>query len=305
MHKFFEKLDVFNNIMFDERWHKYTIGGIPTISVTKVTGKVQPPFDALKQAPISVVKYNREHGTNISADDLRAIWALKNIISTEKGTAVHKYLESGMANKFEYYPVDRIKSVFTDSHLEDLFPMKPLAEVYGNITMGELCEREFVRNEFGNNIPAMIKRNYDKIIGHVGNFRKAIAGKMYPVKSEVVIGSPKYLVCGMVDQIFYNVKSGNFEIWDWKTNTDFETESRFYLAEPLAYIQKTNLDEYSLQLACYKIMFQEMTGIPIGDCYLCWFSEKSDNFKPFKCKEYEKEARLLLETYGMANQTNK
>lgn len=168
-----------------------------------------------------------------------------------------KYIECAMANKFEYYPEQHVRSVF------------------------------------GGDDP--VKEKYDRIIGHVNRFMSDIRGKMYPVKSEVVIGSPKYMVCGMVDQMFYNVKSGKFEIWDWKTNSEFTVDSRYYLLPPVGHLMHCKLDEYSLQLACYKRMFQEMTGIELGNCYLCWFSELQDSYKVMKCKDLDAEAKLLLE----------
>jgi hypothetical protein len=118
---------------------------------------------------------------------------------------------------------------------------------------------------------------------------------MYPVKSELVIGSPKYMVCGMIDQIFYNNKSQSFEIWYWKTNTKFDTTSRFHLEAPCQHLEACKLVEYSLQLHCYKRIFEEETGIEIKNCYLCWFSEANTSYKVMKCVDVAAEALTLLE----------
>ena len=48
-------------------------------------------------------------------------------------------------------------------------------------------------------------------------------------------------------------------------------------------------------------MFQEMTGIPIGNCYLCWFSEEQPAYKVFKCKDLQTEAVQLLNKFGGNN----
>lgn len=268
MFEFFEKISVFNNIMFDERKHKYTIDGMDTISVTKVTGAAVPEFDEMKIsrssarkrliAESSVLNYEppKDEIEELAAK-LRAEWKMTNKISNEKGTAIHKYIECALANKYEYYP---------ESHM---------------------------RYVFGGTDP--VKDKYDRCIAHVNKFISDIKGKMYPVKSEVVIGSPEYLVCGMVDQIFYNKKSGMFEIWDWKTNSSFETTSDYSLKPPVSHLKQCKLDEYSLQIACYKKMFQEMTGIPIGNCWLCWFNENEDDYRLFKCKELPNEAAKLMQ----------
>jgi hypothetical protein len=61
-------------------------------------------------------------------------------------------------------------------------------------------------------------------------------------------------------------------------------------------LEKCKLTEYSLQLHCYKKIFEEETGIPIKNCYLCWFSEKQDNYKIMKCQDVANEAAILLTT---------
>ena len=50
MFDFFEKTSVFNKIVFDDDWHSYTLNGQKTVSVTKVTGSVPPPFIEKKVA---------------------------------------------------------------------------------------------------------------------------------------------------------------------------------------------------------------------------------------------------------------
>lgn len=300
MHKFFEKIDVFNNIQFIEKYHRYTIGGVPTVSVTKVTGSVKAPFNAVTASQYSVKKYNSEHGTNITPEELQAIWGAKNIVAAEKGTAVHKFLECALSNKFEFYPAEHISKVFGDTLVNDVFLPLNVKELYGTMTMRDFFQMEAVQREFGTDADP-VKKSYDKIVNHVKEFLSEMRGRMFPIKSEVVIGSPKYLVCGMVDQIFYNIKTGQFEIWDWKTNSEFDIdddECKYLLSEPLGHIKATKLNEYSLQLACYKKMFQEMTGIQLGQSRICWFSELEPKYRVFPCKPFEAEAEILLTKFG-------
>jgi hypothetical protein len=262
MHTFFEKINVFNNISFDEMYHQYTIDGKRTVSVTKVTGAVRKPFDEAYWANQKATERNaagekKPDGTDWTPDDIKLEWRRNNLISTVLGSACHKYIESAMANKFERYPAASIKETFSG---ED--PVSP---------------------------------RYVKVIAHMNKFISDIKGKMIPVKSEVVIGSPKYLVCGMIDQIFFNKKSNQFELWDWKTNSKFDVTSKFFLEPPCDHLEDCKLTEYSLQLACYKHIFQEMTGIPLGNSYLCWFGDKEPTYHVFKCLDLDKEAVQLLE----------
>ena len=263
MHEFFQRIDKFSSIMFDENWHSYKINGKKTVSVTKVTGSIVPPFDKEKKAAEKAAKLTAE-GTPTTPEQLIDQWDRTNLIARAKGSAVHKYIETTMANKVQYYPKDIVDAEFKKNP-ELVFDKDPVLPLY--------C----------------------KIVPMVDRFISDIRGKMFPVKSELVIGSEKYMVCGMIDQIFYNQKSGGFEIWDWKTNTKFDTESNFHLLKPYNNKEKCKLVEYSLQLACYKQIFQEETGIEIKNCYLCWFSEAEPTYKVFKCKDLSAEAISLLE----------
>ena len=279
MHEFFARTSVFNNIAFDDERHSYTLNGTRTISVTKVTGSVAPPFIEGKVALDSVRKKLRKDEVVPPmellrrAEDLCLQWKVKNLLARAKGSAVHKYIETNLANKVQPYPSDIVMNEFT----KDFKKMPRLME----LVQGD-----------------PVKPMYDRITPMVKQFISDIQGKMHRVRSELVIGSPKYMVCGMIDQIFYNMKSGGFEIWDWKTNSDFDTDSNFKLNAPCAHLDKSKLTEYSLQLHCYKRIFEEETGIPIVNLYLCWFSEREPIYRVFKCRDLSNEAKYLLENAG-------
>ena len=264
MFDFFEKTSVFNKIAFDDDCHSYTMNGQKTVSVTKVTGSVAPPFIEKKVVLQSAKKQN------VNPDELLLQWKRNNLISRAKGSAVHKYIETTLANKVQPYPKDIVFNEFAKDFkkypgLQAIMPGDP------------------------------VKPLYSAIIPKVRQFINDIEGKMHRVRSELVIGSPKYMVCGMIDQIFYNVKSGGFEIWDWKTNSEFDTRSNFNLEPPCGHLDKCKLTEYSMQLHCYKRIFEEETGIPIKNLYLCWFSEREPTYRVFKCKDLANEAAYLLQ----------
>ena len=291
MQQLSQKLDVFSGIRFNPEYHSYTFDGHRTVSVTRVTGSVNPPFDEIARSEASAEKMRAE-GKDITAEQLRRQWKLGNVVATAKGTAVPNYIEHAIAQKFLKYPLYDV-----------------MYEISDRMSKEEMFKDKFVGTKFVAGVdPDIFDKLYDgqdpvfpkyvKCTALVDKFISDIRGKMIPIKSELVIGSPKYMVCGMVDQLFYNLKSQQFEIWDWKTNTKFDTESKFHLNAPCAHLSQCKLDEYSLQLACYKHMFQEMTGIPIGNCYLCWFSEEQPEYKVFKCKDLPNEAVQLLTQFG-------
>ena len=152
--------------------------------------------------------------------------------------------------------------------------------------------------EFGTDL---VKDKCDRIFKQMDDFVEKTKGRMIPIKSELVVGDMDYQVCGMIDQLFYNKKTGMLEIWDWKTNGDLsiapyiKRDGTFdCLLGEFGYIPKTKLDVYSLQLNMYKHIIEKNTDLKIGDCHLAWFMEDNDSVKTFKCKDYSDAARKML-----------
>lgn len=189
-------------------------------------------------------------------------WELKSKLSKVKGTLVHSYLEAIFMKSSFVYPED------------------------------------FIVKEFGFDA---IQDNFNLIIPQVDKFITDITDKMYPVVTEFIIGDVDYLVCGTVDQIFYNKKSDKLEIWDWKTNKEIKTISRYYHLGHLSHIPDTEFDHYSLQLSLYKAIIEKNTGLEFGNSYLTWFNENNQEYKIFKVKDYMNEASLILNLNGKTN----
>ena len=124
-----------------------------------------------------------------------------------------------------------------------------------------------------------------------------IRGRMISIASELVIGDLEYNLGGMIDQVFYNKKSGKIELWDWKTNEKIDSDSRYTFNAPISHVPSSKLEEYSLQLSLYKHIIEKNTNLEIGDCYLTWFNENNQSYKVFKCHDYSKEVIDMIAAY--------
>lgn len=195
----------------------------------------------------------------MTPEEVATMWKDQGTRASFKGTKVHSYIENALANKF-----------------------LPFEDQAG--AMMENC---------GDIISA-----YDKIIPMVNEFLNDIKDKMLPIRSEIVIGDPEYLIGGMVDQIFYNLKSKQLELWDWKTNKKIDEKTQYKLLKPLSQLSNSKLDIYSLQLSLYKYIIEKNTNLKLGDSYICWFNEKNSKYKIFKCKNYEKYIKLMINDYS-------
>jgi len=197
-------------------------------------------------------------GDKEQAAALVAEWHRSRDLSNALGLAAHAYLEGSMANKFVRY---------SDAESKELFP----------------------------NEPDPVKEPYSRIVMQVDSFRDEIRGRLIPVGSEVVIGSPKYMICGIADQIFWNVKAQEFQIWDWKTNAKFRLNNdKGHFMDPISHLEDCEYHKYSMQIALYKRIFAEETGIPIGQCYLCWFSSSAPTKHMFPIRNCDAEVDIIL-----------
>jgi len=195
----------------------------------------------------------------ITQKEILAEWKNKSLTSTEKGTAFHEYAENYLTNRIFPFPQEQINNV-----------------------LGE-----------GNDV----KERFDKIVILFEEFYKQSYGKLIPIRAELVVGDKELGICGMVDQLFFNEKSGKLEIWDWKTNKKIDKKNRWQqFKEPISHLDVCELNTYSLQLSLYKYIITRNTNIDLGDNYIVWFNEKNDKYFPIKCHDYTQEIKVMLRT---------
>lgn len=193
---------------------------------------------------------------NLDVEEILKRWEFNAKLAKVKGSVVHSFIESILSPGEFTYPENLILNEFGYDPVQDVF---------------------------------------NQITKQVEKFTSDIQGKMFPIASELVIGDLDYLVCGTIDQLFYNKKSDKLEIWDWKTNKEIKTVSRYSHLYPLNHIPDTELDHYSLQLSLYKLILEKNTGLKLGNSYLTWFNENTETYQIFRTKDYNSEAQLILD----------
>ena len=122
---------------------------------------------------------------------------------------------------------------------------------------------------------------------HIESFYNDAKKNLALVSAELVVGDENVGVCGMIDKLFYNIKTGDYQICDYKTNKDIHSDKYAKkLKYPLDSIYDSKINLYSLQLSMYKWIIQRNTNILIGDCYLVWINENNDSYKIIKTIDY-------------------
>ena len=196
----------------------------------------------------------------ITKDEILAEWKYKSDFSCERGSAFHEFAENYLANKVFPFPEYKITNALG-----------------GEDKMLECKEGVYKLIE-------MFKKFYDD--SH---------GKLVPVRAEVVVGDGEWGITGMIDQLFFNEKSGMLEIWDWKTNKAIKKENKWQqFKKPLSHLDVCELNTYSLQLSFYRLIVERNTELELGDSYIVWFNENNDTYKVMKCFDFRDEILKIM-----------
>jgi len=208
-------------------------------------------------------EFQEDYWSNYKADEytltqrevLRA-WEFINKKGTMKGSAIHDYAEMLFLNKVFPYP------------------------------------KELILDEFGFD---PVLPEYEITKKHVDNFYNKVKGRLIPIRTEMIVYDKESLIGGMLDILFYNVKTKEFQIWDWKTNKKFEMvmKSRHFQGK-LQLLEDSDLEIYSLQLAMYKHIIEKNTGIKLGKSYVVWFSHNNDNYEIIETIDREYYAKMVI-----------
>jgi ATP-dependent exoDNAse (exonuclease V) beta subunit len=112
----------------------------------------------------------------------------------------------------------------------------------------------------------------------------------------MIVGDEDLLLCGMIDQLFYNVKANELQIWDYKTNKEINTYSKYKnkMTNGLNHLQECEYNTYSLQLGIYKKIIEKNTNLKLGNSYICWINEQNDTYKTFKMADMVNEVDFIF-----------
>jgi ATP-dependent exoDNAse (exonuclease V) beta subunit len=196
----------------------------------------------------------------ITTAEILKEWKYKSDYSCEKGNLLHDYAENYLNNKIFPYPKEKVIKILGNNDVEEAFEK--------------------------------LKKLFKK-------FYSESYGKLIPIKSEIIVGDEELGICGMVDQLFWNNKSEELQIWDWKTNKEIKRNNKWQqFKDPISHLDVCEYNTYSLQLSLYRYLIEKNTHLKLGDSYIVWFNEKNENYEPIKCRDYREEIISLIETFN-------
>ncbi len=127
-------------------------------------------------------------------------------------------------------------------------------------------------------------------------FKKLFDSKIKPIiiplGQEIKVYSEDLELAGTIDCLVLRLGKDNkwrLEIWDWKTNGKFTTDSDFCfnnLLAPFADEKENKLNLYSIQLNLYKLILASKGILVDGECVIVYIPPNEDEPKIIKCKDY-------------------
>lgn len=164
------------------------------------------------------------------------------------------------------------------------------------------CVHAYAENLFQSKVyeDPYIDEVHPDLLKMVDNFYTDVSGKLILIKAELVVGDFNLGVCGMIDKLFYNVKSEELQIWDYKTNKDIRCDNQYgtKMLYGLSHLDDCEMNKYSLQLGLYKYIIEENTNIKIGNSYICWLNnEKNESYIPIKAIDFKDEIEYIVNDY--------
>ena len=195
------------------------------------------------------------------------------------------------------FPAEIIAAKYAKKHgltkqevLDDWEEKKVTAQVKGT-EIHKYIEMKFCCRNYVPNLDVDLG-----LIEMVDNFYKDTKNKLIPIKQEFIVGDYTMGICGTIDSLFYNKKSNEIQIWDYKTNKDITYKSKYKkkMMDEVKHLEECEMNTYSLQLEIYKQIIERNTSLKVGKKFLCWFNENNDNYKIIETIELKDEVTKLL-----------
>jgi ATP-dependent exoDNAse (exonuclease V) beta subunit len=260
--------ECFSDIKFYERDHKYTINEkLANGSVSAVIKEYEKGFDASGTAQ----RIAKREGKTTS--EVLEEWDFKKEYACHKGSEFHLFVENFLERK--------------------------------KIGINKEALLTFMVNQNMKNDQKFIDSYYEdmaKLICNFLEFYKWWSQDHILIKSEFVIGDKESKICGTIDNLSYNKTTGEFCIFDYKTNKKIKMDNPYgenYLS-PFQHIPNCEYSKYSIQLHLYKEIFERNTPYKIGYMGIIWVAGEK-NYELYKPSDYSEEAKQMLNIISKKN----
>lgn len=197
----------------------------------------------------------------VEPEELLAEWDTKKVIASTRGTLFHAYAENYLNNKI--FPYDSSLAAKIESEKD------------------------------------LIKDIYQACVKLWMQFYQDSSATLIPIKSELVIGDEDWGISGMIDQLYWNSKMEEYQIYDWKTSKEIRDKSKYgkRMKAPVAFLPDCEITSFGLQLSLYKLIIEKKTNIKIGRMYVIHVHENLERYQIVPIPDYTQYVMLMIEDY--------
>lgn len=123
------------------------------------------------------------------------------------------------------------------------------------------------------------------------------ASDMVPYRTEWLIYDESCKICGSIDMIYYNPKTKEYHMVDWKRSKEIKTDSfRGKMGlEPLVNVPDCNYFHYALQLNLYRYILEENYNIIISSMRIVVLHPNNSNFIEYDIPAMNEEIYKIVE----------
>ena len=270
----------FKNILFSSKNHQYfTKDGEELISVTKLISKLKPKFNSdfwstLKAYEFSGYKtkplftsdgmnlkcfmansdkiyLDQDHShLQVTPEMVSLQWSIDSQVGTSRGTYCHNYLEN----------------------LENRLLDKPELNIPKGLTT--IATINYVRSiDVANKLCNQFLEDYSYLV---------------PIAIEYKIGDLEMGVAGTLDRLYYNTRTNDLEIWDFKTDKKIASSNKYQKIR-IFDIDDCEISKYSIQTSLYKYIIEKNTDLKIDACNIAHLNIKNESVDVYECTDYTKE----------------
>jgi hypothetical protein len=105
-------------------------------------------------------------------------------------------------------------------------------------------------------------------------------------------------VCGMMDMLSYNTQTDALEILDFKTNKKMNKTSPWgNLFYPFDDMTEGEINEYTIQLNCYKYFLEKYTSVKIDKLKIVWFNVANSNYKVIELADIQPKIKAMMDCF--------
>jgi hypothetical protein len=271
-----ELIKAFKDIKYTDPTHTYSSNGKSLISITQLINKFKEKFNTEYWTTIKAYQFSgcvtkqkwmgKSYDPNcfyadgvcvyltddhsylpVTPEQVKAQWQQDSLIGTTRGTYCHNYLEN-----LEKGIIDKPSLIIPKglSTLKTISYLKSI-ELVDNLCHSYLKDHPYL-------IPALIE------------FR---------------VGDENLGIAGTFDRLYYNEKSEQYEIWDFKTDKEIKLSNKYQKLKFFD-VDDCEFNKYGVQTSFYKYLIEKNTSQVLGDSHIVHINLKEERVDIHKCIDF-------------------